>query len=396
MNSSVDWPALGWEEQTWIPSATWGTKAGQRTQTRNYLSAIPPQIRNLNPVVSAEAAAIAQEATQELTRFDAKQGTQISPFAPVLLRSEASSSSQIENLTASARSILSAELGQKTGQNAQLIAANTKALRASLSLSEDFSVPSILSMHETLMENYPNQTPGKFRQEAVWIGTRSDTPIGATFVAPHYSRVLELTEDLVTFARRLDIAPMISVAISYAQFETIHPFTDGNGRTGRALAQSLLRYRAVTQNIAVPVSAGLLADLEGYHHALDAYRQGDINPIVIAFSSASLRAISNSQQLIVELQEIRQSWTERLHFRKDSNAWKLLDILIQFPILDSATAAKLVNVQQPNIHPPLQALVDAGILQSKNEHRLGSFWRSDEVLDAIDRFAERAGRREIF
>ena len=64
------------------------------------------------------------------------------------------------------------------------------------------------------------------------------------------------------------------------------------------------------------------------------------------------------------------------------------------PVLDSATAARELGVQQPNVYPPLRALVDAGIVKSKAEHRLGPFWRSDDVLAAIDRFAERAGRRE--
>ncbi|MEE6286934.1 Fic family protein [Georgenia sp. MJ173] len=338
--------------------------------------------------------AAAEEATQELTRFDAELGSRVASVAPVLLRSEGASSSQIENLTASARAVFSAELGARTGRNAQLIAANTRALRSAIELSRHITSEAITQMHAVLMADEPRHRPGHWREEAVWIGARSDSPVGASFVAPHHSRVADLIDDLVAFAGRTDVQPLVSVALAHAQFETIHPFTDGNGRTGRALAQALLRYRGVTRNVVVPVSAGLLADVDGYHRALTAYREGDAGPIVQAFADASLRAVGNSRQLITEIDTIRTDWGARLDVRRDSNAWKLLDVLAHRPVLDSATAARELGVKQPNAYPPLRALVEAGIASSKAEHRLDPFWRSDEVLAAIDRFADRAGRRE--
>ncbi len=150
----------------------------------------------------------------------------------------------------------------------------------------------------------------------------------------------------------------------------------------------------MTRNVAIPVSAGLLADVEGYHAAVTAYRQGDIDPIVRAFADASLRAVGNARLLVAEVDQIREGWNTVLTVRRDSNAWKLLDVLTHRPVLDSATAARELGIQQPNAYPPLRALVEAGILKSKAEHQLGPFWRSDEILSAIDRFAQRAGRRE--
>ncbi|MGI6877216.1 Fic family protein [Microbacterium sp. gxy059] len=244
------------------------------------------------------------------------------------------------------------------------------------------------------MESQPRHTPGEWRDEAVWIGTRSDSPVGAEYVAPHHSRIPSLIDDVVGFAARTDVPELVSVAIAHAQFETIHPFTDGNGRTGRAFAQAVLAHRGVTRNVAVPVSAGLLADVEGYHRALTAYRQGDVDPIILSFAHAALRAVENARTLVTEVDEIRASWETRLTARRSSNAWLLLDVLTRRPVLDAATAAAELGVQRPNVYPPLRSLVDAGILLSKSEHRLGPFWRSDEVLGAIDRFAARAGRRE--
>jgi Fic family protein len=388
------WPSLGWEEQTWVPSTVWGADAERGARGARYRSAVPAAIAHLTPVPSAAAGSAAEVAARELSRLDAELGGRVAAFAPVLLRSEAASSSQIENITASARAIFSAELGAKGSRNAEIITANTRAMTAAIELADDVTPDAILRMHEVLMVGQSRHTPGRWRDEAVWIGTRSDSPVGAEYVAPHHSRIPPLIEDLTAFARRRDVAPLVAVAIAHAQFETIHPFTDGNGRTGRALAQSLLRFRGVTLNVAVPVSAGLLADVEGYHRALTAYREGDLSPIVSAFADAAMRAVGNTRELIAELDGIREEWNGRLTVRRSSNAWRLLDVLLRRPVLTSAAAAAELGVRQPNVYPPLTVLVDAGILKSKAEHRLGPFWRSDEVLDAIDHFAQRAGRRE--
>lgn len=126
----------------------------------------------------------------------------------------------------------------------------------------------------------------------------------------------------------------------HAQFETIHPFSDGNGRVGRALAQAMLRHRGVTQTVVVPVSAGMLADAEGYHAALTAYRAGDVDPIIHSFAAVSLRAVHNARQLVAEIEEIRKSWNSRLNVRSNSNAWKILDVLTRRPVLNSSAAAR--------------------------------------------------------
>lgn len=392
--AGATWPALTWEEQSWTPSFTTALRPQARTGPTTYLSAVPPLICDLLPHPSSAVVELAEEATHELSRFDAELGKRVSAFAPVLLRSEAASSSQIEDLTASARAIFSAELGIATGQHAELVAANTRALQAALDLAQDVSSSAIQTMHEVLLANQPRHTPGEWRQEAVWIGTRSDSPRGATFVAPHHVRVPELVEDLVMFAAHGEVPPLVSTAVAHAQFETIHPFTDGNGRTGRALVQSMLRHRGVTRNVAVPVSAGLLADVEGYHAALTAYREGDVDPIVSALAEASLRAVSNARRLVDDIDVIKEGWASTLTARRDSNAWKLLDVIARQPVISAAAAASAVGVHPTNVYPPLRALEAAGVLKSKREHRLGPFYRSDEVLAAIDAFAERAGRRE--
>ena len=103
---------------------------------------------------------------------------------------------------------------------------------------------------------------------------------------------------------------------------------------------------------------------------------------------------AGARQLVEEIETIVESWNHKLTARKSSNAWRILDLIAQRPVIDSATAALELGVKQPNVYPPLKALVDAGILNSKAEHNLEPFWRSDEILGAIDQFAKRAGRRQ--
>jgi Fic/DOC family len=93
----------------------------------------------------------------------------------------------------------------------------------------------------TLLRGSQPEHAGKWRDQPVWIGGGDLSPHNADFVPPHHSRVEPAIADLVRFMDRDDMPPLVQAAIAHAQFETIHPFPDGNGRTGRALVQSLLR-----------------------------------------------------------------------------------------------------------------------------------------------------------
>src|SRR5262249_56504813 len=103
-------------------------------------------------------------------------------------------------------------------------------------------------------------------------------PHGAAFVPPHYERVPDAMRDLMSFVRRDDLPVLAHAALAHAQFETIHPFVDGNGRTGRALVHAMLRARGVTRNVTVPVSAGLLTDTDAYFAARMTHTPRDPGP----------------------------------------------------------------------------------------------------------------------
>ena len=137
-----------------------------------------------------------------------------------------------------------------------------------------------------------------------WIGGSRLGPHAAVFVPPVHERVPGLIDDLVAFIARDDVPVLAHAALAHAQFETIHPFEDGNGRTGRALVHAMLRSKGLTRTVTVPISAGLLVDTDAYFVALTAYRSGDPEPIVECFADAAFAAVANGRELVGDLRAV--------------------------------------------------------------------------------------------
>src|SRR6185437_8488263 len=120
-------------------------------------------------------------------------------------------------------------------------------MQTAVALSDELTAQAIIEVHTALLDRTDPQHVGRFRQEPVWIGGRGSTPHTASFVAPRFERVPDLINDLIDFSRRTDVAPFTQAAVAHAQFETIHPFPDGNGRAGRALVHAMLRQAGITR-----------------------------------------------------------------------------------------------------------------------------------------------------
>jgi Fic family protein len=178
-------------------------------------------------------------------------------------------------------------------------------------------VQSILDMHDALLRHVEPDIAGKWRDQQVWIGGSNLGPHGAAYVAPHHRHLPGLIEDLVAFIDRDDIPVLTHAALAHAQFETIHPFADGNGRTGRALMHAMLRGKGLTRNVTVPISAGLLVEIEDYFAALTAYRDGDAEAIVLRVADASYAAVNNGRVLVSDLRAIRDDWQGRIRARRE-------------------------------------------------------------------------------
>jgi Fic family protein len=391
--TSTAWPALTYESVPWPPADVPASRTARRRYRGPYEAAVVPPIADVAIVLTSETAAVADEAAAEIARFDAELGGELAPFGAVLLRSESAASSKIENLTASARAIAEAELHGYAGRNASMIVANERAMSAAIALADRIDGDAILAMHTALLQRSHPDIAGRWRDQQVWIGGGDLGPHGAAFVPPRHERVPAAIADLAAFIDRDDVPVLAHAALAHAQFETIHPFPDGNGRTGRALVHAHLRTKGLIRNVTVPVSAGLLTDVDGYFAALTRYREGDPIAIIEAFAAAALQAVANGRRLVDDLHAIRQDWQERVRARRDAAAWRIADLLLRHPVVNALLIATEVGLAPQNTYRSLRPLVDANVLVEFTDRKRNQLWRAPEVLDALDRFAARASRR---
>ncbi|MEO7267994.1 MAG: Fic family protein [Knoellia sp.] len=391
--------AVLWDEVPWKSDARQRLSRTQRAKVHpTYKAAVPADIASLQITIDARVAAEADDARDAIARFDAELSAMLpdgefAPLSSVLLRTESASSSQIENITSGARALALAEIGlARGGSNAELVAANVDAMNRAVDLAEAVTPASILSIHEALMRGQRHASPGEFRREQVWIGA-SPTPHDAMFVPPRHDRVRASIDDLCAFTARTDIPLLTQAAVAHAQFETIHPFNGGNGRTGRALVHALLKAGGATTRTTLPVSAGLLNDTDGYFDALTAYRQGDPSPIVDRFAQASFAAVGNGRLLAAALNDANQEWMARLDVRRDAAVWRVLPLLISQPAITSALVQDRTGASQPAADNAIRQLVDARIVEKASGVQRNIVYVAKDVIAALDDFAARARRR---
>ncbi|WP_050993013.1 Fic family protein [Salinibacterium sp. PAMC 21357] len=388
------WPAVTYESRPWSRS---DDEVGSRRQVRAargpYNAAVPAFIAQLSPNLPSALIALADDVGRELTRFDTQVGILAAPFSSILLRSESASSSEVENLTSSAKQVAMAEIGDSSSGNAELVVSNVAAMRAAIDLADDLDPAAILTMHRALLEKSNPDIVGSWRSDQVWIGGGSLSPHNADFVPPHHDRVPALMDDVMHFSRRTDLPVIAQLAIAHAQFETIHPFPDGNGRTGRALIQGMLRAGGVTTNITVPVSAGLLGDTEGYFRALSAYRRGDIATIVETMCEAAFAAINYGRLLERQIVDIAALWDHAIQARSDSSVHRVKNLLLRQPVITVAIVARELGVSESAADTSIAKLVEAGILLQSTTGRRNRHWQATEVLNALDEFGARARRK---
>jgi Fic family protein len=392
--SDAGWPALGYETLDWqIEPNMPMSNTARRRHGHPYDAAITSDIAHLQPKVEAETLAAAEEASIAIVRFDAEHGSRVVPFSSILLRSESAASSRIEQLTATAQAIALAELGDASRKNATMIVSNTRAMEAAISLADQLDARGIIEMQATLLGDEHPDWVGKWRNSQVWIGGRRYGPHGSMFTPPHHDRVPAAMDDLVSFAGRDDIQALVHAALVHAQFETVHPFPDGNGRTGRAIIHALLRRRGITRNVTVPISAGLLVDVDAYFSSLGAYRLGNIEPIIEQMTDAAFTAIGNATAMLSDLDRVAMEWRCRITARSDSTVWPLTELLMRQPGVNSNVVEKALGVSRPAALNAIGKLEDGGVLVKARGQERNRAWIAVDVVAALDRFADASGRR---
>lgn len=390
------WPSITYETCVWerdpddlalIP------RSRRRKILPTYEAAVPARIAALPMEVPAPLERRLAEVEVSLARFDAAQMARAYALPALLLRSESSSSSQIERLTSSVRNVALAELSDKAPANALLIAGNVAAMRKALGQAGEVGVDSICAIHDALMRG-THEAAG-LREEQVWIGGSPYSPHGAAFVPPHSGRVRECLDDLVAFGAREDIPPIAKAAIFHAQFETIHPFTDGNGRTGRTLLHRMLARDEVLLHTMLPVSAGLLHDVGRYMGALDAYHDGAVEPMVECLADALELSVVIGSRVASDVDEIISGWGSANTDRAGSASHRLPALLVEQPVVDVAYVASHLGITDRAARNLVDVACGRGILAKMGNARRGAFYQATDLIAVLEEASSLEGIRRI-
>lgn len=333
-----------------------------------------------------------------------------------LLRSEAIASSQIEGIAPAAKQIALAEIGEAEtvrgiSDAAKLVARNMTVVREAsqqLAHAQAISAQDLVDLQSALLGS-ENPAAG-IRTVQNWIGTSNYHPIGADYVPPAPHLVPELIDDLVSYLNGATHGPLVQAALVHAQFETIHPFTDGNGRVGRALIHTVLTRRGLTPSSVLPVSLVLSTFRDTYVNALNSLRfegspsepenSAAINEWIRHFATAVDQAVTQAEELQDNIRHLRQRWEELMMeyrasrgytraLRSDSAIARILPRLAGSPVLTIKTASEIHDLSLQKAYDALNQLKEAGIMTTKSIARGTHAYIANDVLDLIT-FAERA------
>ncbi|MBN1961434.1 MAG: Fic family protein, partial [Deltaproteobacteria bacterium] len=295
--------------------------------------------------------------------------TNLEVLARRLLRAESLASSRIEGLVLSQRRLAKAEANESSNRDetAKSVLNNVCAMEKAIELgceSHTILLNDILLLHKILMlETTTPDIAGKLRDKQNWIGGNFYNPGRADYVPPPPEVVNELLYDLVIFINRTDLSPVVHTALIHAQFETIHPFADGNGRVGRALIHVALRRHGITNRYVPPVSLVLASDIKNYVIGLTAFREGSFVNWIQIFAKALHKAAIKASELSVKLAQLQELWRRRASYpRNKSSTDSLIEELPAYPIITLATAQKILNRSKQAVNEAITNLANCGVI----------------------------------
>lgn len=346
--------------------------------------------------VPGVVAGIVSEAEKAIADLNATAGAELTPLSRLLLRTESIASSKVEGLQVGTRGLARAEASEATGRGiggeAAEVLGNIDAMQFAIeegSAGGRLSTRSLTEIHRVLMARAPNETvAGRIRERQNWIGGNDYNPCGADFVPPPPEEVVSLLEDLMSYCNDELLPPLVQAAVAHAQFETIHPFEEGNGRAGRALIHVLLRRRGLTPTFVPPISVVFARGRDSYIRGLELFRKDRVPEWVESFAACALRAASLAKGYVDLVRQLQDRWRERLRTavdpRADAAAWALIDVLPAHPVITVPIGVVATGRSKPAVTNGIDQLVAAGVLVPLGESRRNRAWEADGLLDLIE------------
>jgi Fic family protein len=399
----------GWREASWEPTVDSGVPRRDR-RWGTYRTYYPDLLVGRAFVIDRNLALLVAEAERGVRDLSTSPGSEaLARVARFLLRSEAIASSRIEGITPSPQQVALAELAHEesvrgVSEQAQLVANNITVVGTAtneLVKTKLVTTEHVVELHRALL---PDDTHQGLRKVQNWIGGSDWHPIEAAYVPPKHEEVPDLMSDLVDYMNGAAHSPVVQAAIVHAQFETIHPFADGNGRVGRALIHTVLARRGLTSAALLPDSLVLATLRNRYVDGLSSYRydgepqskyeRASVRAWLETFTEATVVAADNARMLMQQIVALQDDWRAQLAShraqagirarpRANSAVARLLDILPEAPIVTARTAQRILRVSFPAANSAVEELAAAGILHPRRIQRATTAYIATEILDLI-------------
>ena len=379
-----------------LPSVSGGRAARQGFY---YYAFDAWEIARADPALSSETVQdlVRAEAAIRVLNADPPRSDALEALSHQLLRTEAVASSRIEGLELSHRNLAEAAFDPKLASaNAAGVLGNVRAMQEALrigSSTERVTAETILKIHARLFRGTRDERiAGRFRSSQNWIG-HGDNPYRAAFIPVPETEVPRLVGDLCAFVARDDLSPLIQAAIAHAQFETIHPFEDGNGRVGRALIHLIVRRRGLAPSYVPPISPVLASSYNAYIAGLTAYRTRHDDEWCGIFARAAGIAADGARMLSEEIERLKARWTEQANSpRAGSAAARLIELLPRHPVFDLKSATDFLGVSDEAARLGIDRLARAGVVKEITKRKWGRAWECVSLLALLDGFDQRLAR----
>jgi Fic family protein len=355
--------------------------------------------------LDGDVAADVADAERAITRLNEGAAALVNTeaLARMLLRAEAVASSRIEGLRVGARRLLHAEISGQLGADqsdvtASEILRNIEAMNhgiANLAVGDDITLEMLLETHGRLLERSRlAEHGGRLRDVQNWIGGNDFNPCSAVFVPPPPECVKPLLEDLLAFSNNDRLPAVVQAAIAHAQFETIHPFVDGNGRIGRLLIHQILRRRGLATRVLAPVSLVLASQANAYTESLTHFRYAGATTSVAAhegvnrwvghFAGSCRLAVVMSTEFEETAQSIEIGWREDVgSVRAKSATDRLLKVLCGSPVLTVNGVAELIDSSWNAANEAVDNLVNAKVLRQVTLGKRNRAFEASKVIEAF-------------
>jgi Fic family protein len=388
----------------WVSEAVSGVPRADR-RSCEYAAYLPDNIADRRISLDGEVAADVADAEAAIARLDTRVSalTDTETLARLLLRAESVASSRLEGLEVGPRRLLRAEAARQMGETpaditAEEVLGNIDAMRAALTIGESgepITTDALLEVHRRLLQDTAiRQYAGRIRTVQNWIGGSEYNPCSAAYVPPPSERVPDLLDDLAQFCNSDSLPAVVQAAVAHAQFETIHPFADGNGRAGRALVHLILRRRGLSTCVQPPVSLILATRAASYIGGLNGFRfegspdgaaaREGLNSWVGFFAAACTRAVDDAIAFERRCEELERDWRSRVgRIRSGSSVDLLVRLLPGTPILTVKSAMAILGRSKPQVNDAVSRLERAGVLKQVTVGRRNRAFEAREVIDAF-------------